>query len=85
MTEELVENEAKALIEIKNLKLVSFKWTQIDSYVYTAFIILFTTLLRVIQKNVPVFRKNIPESWSVLIYSFFIVFINLIFEISKVL
>lgn len=46
-----------------NVKIFSFKWEQIDTFIYVTFIILFTTLLRVVQKNVKIFRNNVPESW----------------------
>ena len=52
-----------------DVKIFTFKWAQIDTFIYVTFIVLFTTLLRVVQKNVKIFRNNVPESWLVSAFS----------------
>lgn len=58
-------NSPRGLVEVNSLKIVSFKWMPLDIYVYVAFVILYTTLLRIVQKNVKILRDNFPESWFV--------------------
>lgn len=52
-----------------DVKIFTFKWSQIDTFIYVTFIILFTTLLRIVQKKVKIFRNNVPESWFVALRS----------------